>query len=136
MGTKNKIIKILFFLSLTTKVVIAQPTLSFTPVITTGLNAPTQMVNAGDGTNRIFIVQKGGTILVFDASYTLLSTFLTVTGISTGGERGLLSMVFHPNYASNGYFYVFYTAGGGGNLEVARYHVSSNPNVADPNSKV
>jgi glucose/arabinose dehydrogenase len=46
-------------------------------------------------------------------------------------ERGLLSMAFHPNYATNGFFYVDYTAPGGA-LTVARYHVSTDPNVADP----
>lgn len=110
------------------------PTITLTPVITSGLNGPMAFVNAGDGSNRIFIVQKGGTILAYDASFTLLSTFLTVTNISTDGERGLLSMAFHPNYASNGFFYVYYTTAGG-NLEVARYQVSSSPNTADANSK-
>ena len=52
----------------------AQPELSLTPVIN-GLSLPIQFVNAGDGTNRIFIVQQEGTILVYDQSYNSLGTF-------------------------------------------------------------
>jgi glucose/arabinose dehydrogenase len=108
----------------------AQPVLTLTPVITTGLSSPTEFVNAGDGSHRIFIVQKGGSILAYDSSYNFLSTFLTVPNITSSGERGLLSMAFHPAYASNGFFFVYYT-NASGDLEVARYHVSTNPNVAD-----
>ncbi len=115
--------------------VYAQPALSLTPVIDTGLNAPIQFVNAGDGSNRVFIVQQGGTIRAYDASFNFLSTFLTVSAVNSGGERGLLSMAFHPDYATNGFFYVYYT-NTVGNLELARYHISSNPNIADAASKV
>ena len=113
--------------------VAAQPTVWLNPVIT-GLNQPMQFINAGDGSNRIFIPQKTGGIKVFDSSFTLLGTFLTVTGITSDGERGLLSLCFHPNYASNGFFFVYYT-NGSGDLEVARYKVSNNANVADVASK-
>lgn len=112
----------------------AQPVLSLSPVIT-GLAAPMQVVNAGDSSGRVFIVQKGGIIRVFDKSFTSLGNFLTITGITTSGERGLLSLCFHPGYATNGLFYVYYT-NASGDLELARYRVSSNPNVADPASKV
>lgn len=116
--------------------VAAQPILSLTPVINTGLNAPLQMVHADDGSNRIFIVQKGGAIRAYDSDFNFLSVFLTVTGITSSGERGLLSMAFHPDYENNGLFYVYYT-NGSGNLELARYQVSSgDPNVADAASKV
>lgn len=111
----------------------AQPVVSFTPVIT-GLSAPIDLVHAGDGSNRIFVVQQAGLIRVYDQAFASLGNFLTVTGISTGGERGLLSMAFSPNYATNGFFYVFYT-NSAGDLEIARYQVSANPNVADPATK-
>src|SRR5256885_14780045 len=86
----------------------SQPVVSLNAVIT-GLSSPIQLVNAGDGTNRIFIVQQGGTIVVYNQSYGLIGTFLTVSGVGTGGERGLLSMAFPPDYSSKGYFYVYYT---------------------------
>lgn len=113
----------------------AQPVLALTPVITTGLTQPIQFVNAADGSNRIFIVQKGGKIRVYDAAFNYLSDFLTVAPIDANGERGLLSMAFHPDYSTNGLFYVYYT-NAAGDLELARYHVSSgNANVADVASK-
>lgn len=117
------------------QIVSAQPTISLVSKIT-GLTAPIQVVNAGDGTGRLFVVQKGGIIKVYSSTYASLGNFLTVTGILTGGEQGLLSLVFHPNYESNGYFWVYYV-NAAGNLEIARFKVStSNANVADPASKV
>lgn len=114
---------------------LAQPVISYSAPVISGLSSPMQLVHAGDGTGRIFIVQKEGAILVYDKTYNLLGTFLTVTGIDINGERGLLSMAFHPSYASNGFFYVYYTTTVG-NLELARYKVSADPNVADVSSKV
>jgi glucose/arabinose dehydrogenase len=124
------LLPVFLFLSLPLQ---AQPIVSFSPVITT-LSAPIDFVNAGDGTNRIFIVQQGGVIRVFDQAFNSLGTFLTVSGISTGGERGLLSMAFSPGYATNGFFYVYYT-NTNGDLELARYHVSGDPNIADATTK-
>lgn len=113
---------------------LTQPTLSYTSVIT-GLNTPMQLVHAGDGSNRIFIVEKDGTILVYTKTYTLIGTFVTVPAVNNSGERGLLSMAFHPGYASNGFFYVYYV-NTAGDLELDRYKVSADPNVADPASRV
>jgi glucose/arabinose dehydrogenase len=119
---------------------IAQPVLSLAPVIS-GLNAPMQLVNAGDGTNRIFIVHRDGAITVYDESYHSLGTFLTVSEISIDGEGGLLSMAFPPDYENTdptigGFFYVYYT-NSDGDLEIARYHVSGgNPDEANPEKTV
>lgn len=113
--------------------IFAQPNISLNLVIT-GLNQPMQFTNAGDGTNRIFIPQKGGEIKVFDRNFVSLGTFLTVTGIASGGEQGLLSLCFHPQYKTNGLLFVYYT-NLSGNLEVARYQVSSNTNVVDISTK-
>ena len=114
---------------------IAQPALALTPVITTGLSSPIQFVNAADGSNRVFIVQQGATIRAYDASFNFLSIFVTVSNVNSGGERGLLSMAFHPDYKNNGLLYVYYT-NTAGNLELARYQISSDPNIADAASKV
>lgn len=129
------IIFLAFFSLHATQKSYAQPILSLNAVIDTGLSAPIQLVNAGDASNRIFIVQKGGTIRAYDSAFQFLSLFATVSGVQDNGERGLLSMAFHPNYSSNGFFYVYYV-NVDGNLELARYHVSANPNVADGASKV
>lgn len=112
----------------------AQPSLRFDPVIT-GLSSPMQIVHAGDGTNRLFIVQKGGSILVYDAQFASQGTFLTITDLVSSGEQGLLSMAFHPNYPANGLFFIYYT-NTNGDLVVKRYRVSSDMNVADPASGV
>ncbi len=117
------------------KNILAQPFLALNPVIVSGLSSPIQFVHAGDGSNRIFIVQQGATIRAYNAAFNFLGVFLTVSNVNVGGERGLLSMVFHPDYQNNGLFYVYYT-NTIGDLEIARYHVSSDPNMADPASKV
>jgi glucose/arabinose dehydrogenase len=113
----------------------AQPVIGFHSVVT-GLSSPVDVVNAGDGSNRLFVVQQPGTIKVYDASLNPLGDFLTVAGNSfNGGERGLLSLAFHPGYKTNGYFFVYYT-NANGDVEVARYHTpAATPNVADPASK-
>jgi len=100
----------------------------------TGFSAPVEIVNAGD--SRLFVVQQSGEIRILNADRTINPTnFLTLTTatISTGGERGLLGLAFHPNYATNGFFYVNYT-NTAGNTAIVRYHVSDNPNVADASS--
>jgi glucose/arabinose dehydrogenase len=115
-----------------------QPVIRYDTVIR-NLSSPVDIVNAGDGTNRVFVVEQGSSgtaaIKVYSAAYAPLGTFLTVTGIRTGGEEGLLSLAFHPNYEINGLFWIYYT-NSAGNLEVSRYKVSSgNANVADAASK-
>lgn len=112
----------------------AQPNLSLTSVIS-GLSAPVQVTHAGDGSNRLFVVEKAGNIKVYSPGFASLGTFLTVTGLSTSGEQGLLSLAFHPEYYLNGLFYVYYV-NASGNLELARFNVSAgNANQADAASK-
>lgn len=131
---KTIIIKVFLFTFLA-KISIAQPVLTLTQVIS-GLNSPMELVHAGDGSKRIFVVQKEGTILVYNKEYIFLDTLLTIkTNFTSNGERGLLSMAFHPGYATNGFFFIYYT-NGAGNIEIARYQVNSNPNVADTTTKV
>lgn len=111
----------------------SQPVLRYKSVVTS-LKNPVDIVSAGDGSNRLFIVQKEGLIKVYDKSFTYVGDFLTVAGITTQGERGLLSMAFHPAYKTNGLFFVYYT-NSQGNIEIAEYKVGSNPNIADPATK-
>ncbi len=107
------------------------PSISYQAIIT-GLSAPVDLVNAHDGSNRLFVVQQGGLIKVWNG--TTVSDFIDLSSIiSTGGERGLLSMAFHPGFngTTNRYFFVYYT-NIGGNVEVSRYEtVSGNPNAGD-----
>ena len=99
------------------------------------LSSPVHVTNAHDGSNRLFVVEQTGTIRIHDNGTLLGTPFLDIhTLVSCCGERGLLSVAFHPNYPSNGYFYVYYT-NPSGNLTIARYSVSAgNPNMADPSS--
>jgi len=103
--------------------------------VASGFSSPVAIVNAGD--TRLFVVQRGGAIRILNANGTINATnFLMLSSIiSSGGERGLLGLAFHPNYATNGYFYVNYTRIGDGATVIARYSVSStNPDVADASS--
>jgi glucose/arabinose dehydrogenase len=99
--------------------------------LTTALSSPTSITHAGD--QRLFITQQGGAIRIWDGAQLLATPFLTISPVGTGGEQGLLSVAFHPNYAQNGFFYVYYV-NDAGNVVIARYHVSANPNIADPAS--
>jgi glucose/arabinose dehydrogenase len=101
------------------------------PVLT-GLSSPVFVTNAGDGTNRLFVVLQGGTIRVVQPGATTSTLFLDITTrVLPGGERGLLGLAFHPYYENNGRFFVYYTRQTDGALQIAEYHVSANPNVAD-----
>ena len=99
-----------------------------------GLIQPVSVAHAGD--SRLFITQQEGRVVIYDGTRLLPQPFLDVTPlVLSGGERGLLSIAFHPHYRENGRFFVDYTDRNG-NTVVARYNVSSNPNVADPASGV
>lgn len=104
--------------------------------------SPVDIAHAGD--ERLFIVEQAGKIMVVEAGagkpgrLKTATTFLDITPqVTSGDERGLLGLVFHPDYASNGFFYVNYTRQVSGSLHtrIARYEVSGDRNVADPNSE-
>lgn len=107
----------------------------------TGMNGAVEIAHP-PGDSRLFVVlQSGGIKIVKPSTPTTgvanATNFLTLTTatIVSGGERGLLGLAFHPNYASNGYFYVNYTRAGDGATTIARYKVSdANPDIADPTS--
>jgi glucose/arabinose dehydrogenase len=75
--------------------------------IATGISAPTAMTFAPDG--RIFVCQQGGSLRVIKNGILLATPFVTLT-VNSSGERGLLGVAFDPNFASNQYVYVYYTA--------------------------
>ena len=102
-------------------------------------NTPVGIVSPNDNTNRLFVIEQHGTIRVFQNSATTTSStvFLDISDrVLYGGEQGLLGLAFHPDYATNGFFYVDYVTDSPRRTIIARYSVStSDPNVADPNSE-
>jgi glucose/arabinose dehydrogenase len=99
-----------------------------------GFSRPVEITNAGD--SRLFIVEQAGIIKILNPDRTTNpNAFLNITGqVSTGGEQGLLGLAFHPNYASNGFFYTNHT-NLSGNTVITRYSVdSANPNLANASS--
>ncbi|MCI0615146.1 PQQ-dependent sugar dehydrogenase, partial [bacterium] len=103
--------------------------------ITSDLSSPVAITTPPDGTNRLFITEQPGVISFWNGS--ALAEFMDIQNIvNFGGEQGLLSTAFHPDYANNGYFYVYFTNDNGDN-EVDRFSVmSGDPNQGDPSSRV
>ncbi len=102
-------------------------------------SSPVDLQYAPDGTDRIFVVEQSGIIKVFEnnGGTTTYKTFLNITDrVISGGETGLLGLAFHPDYASNGYFYVDYTTPNPLRTHVSRFQVTSNPDSADKNSEL
>lgn len=122
---------LLLALTLATAAWAADPVLVFEPVAT-GLADPVSITHAGD--SRLFITLQDGRVVIHDGTRVLETPFLDIRSlVLSGGERGLLSIAFHPRYAENGFFFVNYTDRSGDTI-VARYRVSSDPNRADPSS--
>ena len=115
-------------------------------LVASGLKAPTMLTSAGDGSNRLFVADQPGKIYVIEDGVLWLTPFLDLTSKMVKlnpiyDERGLLGLVFHPDYETNGRFFVYYsglkTAEGVDHESIiAEYTVSSgNPNIADSSSE-
>ena len=114
----------------------AQPALNL-QLVASGFASPVAIANARDGSNRLFIVEQGGVIKIYNGSQVLATPFLNIASkVLSGGERGLLGLAFDANYVSNGLFYVFYTSPPAGEVTIARFSVTADPNVANPNSEL
>ena len=97
-----------------------------TSLVASGFTAPLYLTGRG---NDLFVVQQGGGIVRVDRTSGAQSNFFTVTGIETGGEKGLLGFAFDPGYAANGRFFVNVTTRISGQLytEIRRY---TDPGIA------
>ncbi|HVS61559.1 MAG TPA: PQQ-dependent sugar dehydrogenase [Gemmatimonadaceae bacterium] len=106
-------------------------TLKLNPFVTTGLSSPvflTQPLNDG----RIFVVEQGGRIRVISNGVLQTTPFLDITSrVLSGGERGLFSVAFHPQYATNHFFYVYFTTQTNGDIRIERF-TATTADVADP----
>ncbi len=104
--------------------------------IHSGFSAPVEITNAGDGTQRLFVLEQGGRLRLIKGGVIQATPFLDLGGLtSSGGERGLLGVAFHPQYATNRRFFINYTRASDGATVIARYTASAgNPDIADPAS--
>jgi glucose/arabinose dehydrogenase len=102
---------------------------------------PVDLQHANDQSNRLFVVEQSGIIKVFqnDPQVSSAGEFLNITGRvnDSGNEEGLLGLAFHPDFQTNGYFYVNYTTNQPDRTVISRFSVSAtNPNLADPNTEL
>ncbi|MCB9162648.1 MAG: PQQ-dependent sugar dehydrogenase [Caldilineaceae bacterium] len=129
------------------------PELFLTQIVDGGLANPTFVTHAGDGSDRLFITEKQGRILIVEDGQLLATPFLDISDRTADySECGLLSVIFPADYAEQGYFLVYYNydVGALGDLVpperpdipndgcdtvVARFRVTDDPNVADPDSE-
>jgi len=112
--------------------------------VATGLSSPMYVSHAPGDFTRLFICQKGGVIRILNLATGLINPvpFLTISDTDAGGDGGLQSMAFHPDYATNGLFYVHVTVDNGGVMidgvtspfssHIREYAVSAAPDVANP----
>lgn len=101
--------------------------------VVANLDNPTYLT-APAGDTRLFIVERAGRIRIVDNGTTLTAPFLDISGrVFTGGEGGLLSMAFDPQFSSNRFFYLYYTDPQQ-NIVIERFSAGSNPNLADATS--
>ncbi len=112
----------------------ATVTLALRPVAI-GLDQPLFATHAGDGSGRLFVLEKPGRIRIVADGQPAAAPFLDLTDRvrSAGSEQGLLGLAFPPDYATTGYFFVDYTDVTGATV-VARFHATT-PDQADPNSE-
>jgi glucose/arabinose dehydrogenase len=97
-------------------------------LVENGFSNPVLVTNAGDGSGRLFVVEQTGRIRIIDGGSTLATPFLDLSAsISTGSERGLLGLAFHPQFPTRPYVYVNFTDRSG-NTAINRYTVGADPN--------
>lgn len=100
----------------------------------TGFLNPVNVKHAGD--DRLFVVEQSGIIKILNSNGTTISTpFLDINSrVTSGGEQGLLALAFHPNYSTNGFFYVNYINNSGDTV-ISRF-TRNTVNTADSGSEV
>ncbi|MBL0006626.1 MAG: PQQ-dependent sugar dehydrogenase [Saprospiraceae bacterium] len=108
---------------------IAQPTLNFTPLSLSGpaLVQPLFMSGCGDGSGRLFVVEKRGTIRIIQNNVVSTDFFLDIQDlVMNSGERGLLGLAFHPQYPTTPYIYVNYVIDGTITNRISRFTLNPN----------
>ncbi|HNP61687.1 MAG TPA: PQQ-dependent sugar dehydrogenase [Nitrospirales bacterium] len=107
------------------------------PVVEHEFSKPVFLTGSPDQTKRLFVVEQHGRIVILTPGQRDPSLFLDITEkLSTGGERGLLGLAFHPQYSTNGRFFVNYTRARDGATVIAEHQVSPAPNQANPQETI
>jgi glucose/arabinose dehydrogenase len=113
------------------------PALKLTPVVS-GLDRPVFVTAAPGDTDRLFVVEHAGAIRIVESGSVLPTPFLDLEALisvpspNTEEEFGVLGLAFHPDYAQNGRFFVFYVSDIGDSVVVEYRRSAGNPDVADP----
>src|SRR5690606_33029443 len=112
------------------------------PNSSTSFSQPIAVTHAGDGSGRVFVIERCSSIRIVKNGALLTTPFLSINA-SCSSEQGILGIAFDPDYAENGEFYVSYSApgsdprlGSSPDHVLARYTVSANPDVANPTGQV
>src|SRR4026207_2394635 len=103
-----------------------------------GLVQPIFITNAGDGSNRLFIVERAGRVRIFKDGLLLAKPFLDIQSLvnDSSSERGLLALAFHPNFETNGLFYTVYTDENGSLVLSRFFRFAADPDLANPNTRL
>ncbi len=105
-----------------------------TELVAAGFDRPVHLADPGDGSGRLFVVEQAGQIHIVRHGTVVDRPFLDLTEeVGCCGERGLLSIAFHPRFPETGWFYVYYT-NRAGDTRVVRYQAAPGADVADPTS--
>src|SRR5712675_3461041 len=105
--------------------------LQLNPFISAGLSSPVFLTQPLDD-GRIFVVEQGGRIRIIKNGALQTTPFLDISSrVLSGGERGLLSVAFHPQYAANHFFYVYFTTQTNGDIRIERF-TATTADAADP----
>src|SRR5207249_948179 len=101
-----------------------------------GLSSPLYVTDPGDGSGRLFVVQQTGQIRIVRDGRVQPRPFLDISDrLVSGGEQGLLGLAFHPDYATNGRFFVDYTDRSGDTVVSEFWASKGDPDVADAGSE-
>jgi glucose/arabinose dehydrogenase len=111
--------------------------ITLAPVVTESLENPLFLTHAGDGSERLFVVEQPGRIRVLQGDALLPAPFLDITKqVLSGGERGLLGLAFHPDYRHNRRFFVNYTRKPDGATVVAEYRSGATATSASMHERI
>jgi glucose/arabinose dehydrogenase len=117
-----------------TSLIAAPPHVALAPVVG-GLEQPVEVVASHDGSGRLFIAEQGGRVRIFDGNHLVERPFLDLRQtVSCCANGGLLSIVFHPRYAQNGRFFVWYVDHDENTVLSAYTRSPTDPSLADPAS--